>query len=120
MHNIDTMWEINSTIEFEQWFEIQSNQNKTAILQRVILLKNFGPNLARPYADVLHGSKYRNLKELRVQTQRSVLRIVYCFDYERKCFLLTAGDKKGKNEKQFYKKLIQEAEQIIEDNKIRT
>jgi len=113
------MWEVNYTKEFEEWFETIEAQSKIVILQRVILLQEFGPSLSRPYADVLHGSKYTNLKELRVRTKKRVLRIAYCFDFERKCFLLTAGDKKGKDEKLFYKKLIKNAEKIIEQNEIR-
>lgn len=44
-------------------------------------LENIEPNLPRPYTDVLHGSKkYKNLKELRNKTEKSVLRVSYYFD----------------------------------------
>jgi hypothetical protein len=36
----------------------------------------------------------------------------YIFDGERKAVLLIGGDKKGKDEKRFYKNLIKDAEKI--------
>ena len=56
----------------------------------------------------------KNLKEIRAQTEKHILRVAYYFDVNRKAFLLTGGDKKGKNEDRFYKNLIAEAERIIE------
>ena len=84
-------------------------------MQRVLLLRQYGPNLPRPYADVLHGSKkLSNLKELRNQMQKHLLRIAYYFDSARNAFLLTGGDKKGKDQDKFYKDLIAESELIVE------
>ena len=84
-------------------------------MERVLLLRQFGPNLPRPYSDTLHGSKkYKNLKELRNETKNHLLRIAYYFDTERNAFLLTGGDKKGKNQKKFYRDLLAESEAIIE------
>lgn len=109
------MWKVDSSEEYDAWFETLDEPEKEAVLERVILLGEFGPNLPRPYADVLHGSKkYKNLKELRNQTSEHVLRISYYFDPKRNAFLITGGDKKGKNEKKFYKDLISESEEIIE------
>lgn len=42
------------------------------------------------------------------------MRIAYYFDSVRNAFLLTGGDKKGKDQKKFYKDLIKESEEIIE------
>lgn len=109
------MWKIDSSEEYDFWFETLDENSKEAVLERVILLQEFGPNLPRPYADVLHGSKkYKNIKELRNQTADHVLRVSYYFDPERNAFLITGGDKKGKNEKKFYKNLVKESEEIIE------
>ena len=58
--------------------------------------------------------KIKNLKELRNQTQQHLLRVSYYFDSKRKAFLLTGGDKKGKDQDKFYKDLITESEIIIE------
>ncbi|UTC43397.1 type II toxin-antitoxin system RelE/ParE family toxin [Treponema sp. OMZ 857] len=109
------MWYVDSSDEYDSWFLTLDEACKEAVLERVLLLKQYGPNLPRPYADVLHGSKkYKNLKELRNQTQKHVLRIAYYFDSARKAFLLTGGDKKGKVHDKFYRDLIAESEIIIE------
>lgn len=109
------MWEVSSSNKYDLWFDQLDEESKEAVLERVILLREFGPNLPRPYSDVLHGSKkYKNLKELRNQTVNHVLRIVYYFDPNRNAFLLTGGDKKGKDQDKFYKDLISESESIIQ------
>ena len=108
-------WKIYSSEEYEAWFETLDPYSKEAVLERVLLLEVFGPNLPRPYADVLKGSRrYKNLKELRTQTATHVFRIAYYFDSRRHAILLTGGDKKGKDEARFYKNLIADAETIIE------
>ena len=110
------MWDVDSSDEYDAWFLTLDEECKEAVLQRVLLLRQFGPNLPRPYSDVLRGSKkYKNLKELRNQTRRQhLLRVSYYFDSGRNAFLLTGGDKKGKDQDKFYKDLIAESEVIIE------
>ena len=109
------MWNVDSSEEYDAWFKTLDEDSKEAVLQRVLLLREYGPNLPRPYADVLHGSKkVKNLKELRNQTQQHLLRVSYYFDSTRNAFLLTGGDKKGKDQDKFYKDLIAESEVIIE------
>ncbi len=48
------------------------------------------------------------------KTQKHILRVSYYFDTERKAFLLTGGDKKGKDQDKFYKDLVAESVTIIE------
>ena len=109
------MWDVDSSDEYDAWFLTLDEKCKEAVLQRVLLLQQYGPNLSRPYADVLHGSKkLSNLKELRNQSQKHLLRVAYYFDSARNAFLLTGGDKKGKDRDKFYKDLIAESEGIVE------
>lgn len=109
------MWDVDSSDEYDAWFLTLDEKCKEAVLQRVLLLQQYGPNLSRPYADVLHGSeKLSNLKELRNQTPKHLLRVAYYFDSARNAFLLTGGDKKGKDRDKFYKDLIAESEVIVE------
>ena len=83
------MWNLDSSDEYDAWFLSLDEESKEAVLQRVLLLWEYGPNLSRPYADTLHGSKkFSNLKELRNQTQQHVLRVSYYFDTKRNGFLL--------------------------------
>lgn len=73
------MWVVNATEEYLDWFSKQSGEAQEALLARVLLLQEFGPQLKRPHADTLKGSRLKNLKELRARTQSNVLRVVYLF-----------------------------------------
>ena len=111
----NSMWDVESSEEYDEWFSGLDDSSKEAVYERILLLREFGPNLPRPYADVLHGSKkLSNLKELRNRTKDHELRVAYYFDPVRKAFLLTGGDKKGKDQTKFYKDLIFAAESIVE------
>jgi len=108
-------WSVETTDEYDAWFLEQTGDNQATIQMRVEFLKEYGPHLPRPYADTLNGSKLNNLKELRAQTANNVFRVAFIFDEDRKAILLIGGDKKGKNEKRFYRDLIKQAEKIYED-----
>ena len=51
------MWNVDSSDEYDELFLSLDEESKEAVLQRVLLLRQYGPNLPCPYADVLHGSK---------------------------------------------------------------
>ena len=51
---------------------------------------------------------------MRIKTNEHVFRIAYYFDTKRNGILIIGGDKKGKDEKLFYKNLLKEAMEIIE------
>ena len=107
------LWDIVTSECYDAWFQEQAEDDKALIRSKVYLLGEYGPNLGRPHADTLKGSKkLSNLKELRAKTDVHEFRVAYVFDPERKGLLLTGGDKKGKNQKKFYKDLIKEAEQV--------
>jgi hypothetical protein len=107
-------WDVDTTDEYDAWFMDQEEDGQAAIRMKVEFLTEYGPNLPRPYADTLKGSKLSNLKELRAQTTAHVFRIAFLFDEKRKAILLTGGDKKGKNERRFYQNLIKQAEEIYQ------
>ena len=76
--------------------ELCEEDEETAMLvaAAINLLEEEGPNLGRPLADRIEGSKLHNLKELRPgSTGTSQVRILFIFDPERQAILLTAGDK---------------------------
>jgi hypothetical protein len=108
------MWNVYATEEYLTWFSALSEYDKEEINFKVRLLEEFGPNLARPHADTLEDDKIKNLKELRIKTNIHIFRIAYYFDIKRNAILLTGGDKKGKDQKLFYKKLIKDAKELIE------
>ena len=74
------------------------------------LLADYGPQLGRPHADTLKGSKHANMKELRFEAADGVWRAAFAFDPERRGILLAAGDKSGGSEKRFYKRLVAKAD----------
>lgn len=106
------MWEINRTNEIAEWIDNLDEDTKEAIFRALLILREIGPTLGRPYVDTLKSSKYKNLKELRIQIKRKVLRILFIFNVQRKIVLLVGGDKKG--DKRYYKRMIPIAEKLYE------
>jgi hypothetical protein len=102
--------------EFEAEFDLLSNDIQDAIYVVAKLLEETGPTVGRPYVDTLKGSKYANIKEMRVNADNGVWRIAFAFDPDRKAILLVGGDKVGKNEKRFYEKLISIADKRYENH----
>lgn len=107
-------WKIIISEEYEIWFNELPQKHKVAIATDLEVLKDIGPTLGRPYADQTKGSKYNNLKELRTKVPGHVYRSLFAFDPERHAVILGGGDKKGKNQEKFYKRLIAQAEIVFE------
>ena len=78
------------------------------------LLQQFGPQLGRPRADTLNGSRHANMKELRFDAADGVWRVAFAFDPNRKAILLVCGDKSGGSEKRFYRQLIEKADSRLD------
>lgn len=106
----DKDWDVRFDDEFEVEFAVLEVAVQDKIFVRAKLLRQFGPNLPRPYADTLDGSKYVNMKELRAPVGKEVWRVAYAFDVKRRAILLCAGNKGGKNSKKFYSELIEIAD----------
>ena len=66
------VWQIETTDEYDDWFLKQSENGQESIRMKVELLIEYGPNLPRPHADTLKGSKLKNLKELRAHTENHI------------------------------------------------
>jgi len=80
------------------------------LLAHIELLEQFGPQLGRPRADTLDGSRHPNMKELRFYAADGAWRVAFAFDPNRKAILLVGGDKSGVSEKRFYRQLIDKAD----------
>ncbi len=111
---------MNWTVEFHPAFEPEFDDYPEAVqnvmLARAGLLEINGPQLGRPYADTLKGSRHPNMKELRFDAADGVWRVAFAFDPERKAILLAAGDKTGGNEARFYRRLIAKADERFADH----
>ena len=88
-------WGILYADEFGAWWDGLSEEEQDDVAYGVGLLEQKGPQLKRPYADVVHGSRFPNMKELRVQHEGRPYRILFIFDPERNAVLLIGGDKTG-------------------------
>ncbi len=74
------------------------------------ILAEEGPDLGRPQVDTLHGSRHRNMKELRCRGVSGAWRVAFAFTPERRALLLVAGDKAGMKTRSFYGRLIRTAD----------
>lgn len=75
------------------------------MLAALLVLREKGPGLSRPYADTLRGSRYSNMKELRIKSRGDPIRAFFTFDPSRTGIVLCAGNKAG-NEKRFYDEML--------------
>jgi hypothetical protein len=88
-------WEIEFVEEFEEWWHTLTEAEQESIDFGVRLLEEYGPNLKRPMADHIRGSRYGNMRELICQHEGRPYRVLYAFDPRRVGVLLIGGDKTG-------------------------
>lgn len=109
-------WEVEGTEQFEGWYLECDDAAQEDIEAAVELLEEYGPTLGRPAVDTLNGSKYPNMKELRVQSNGRPLRIFFAFDPRRTAILLLGGDKTGNAH--FYDEFIPIADRLYAEHLI--
>lgn len=114
------MWIVAFGDEFDPEFQALPEAVQDEAIAMIRLLQQFGPQLRRPHADTLEGSKHANMKELRFDADGGVWRIAFAFDTRRKGILLVAGDKSGVGQKTFYRALIRKADQRFDAHLKRT
>ena len=73
------------------------------------LLRDKGPALGRPNVDTLRGSKFKNMKEIRVDAADGVWRVAFAFDPEQNAVVICGVDKSGLSSERFYRGLIAKA-----------
>ena len=103
-------WTVLFDDDFAEEISRLSDEVRMELRARIVLLRKLGPQLGRPHADTLTGSKHANMKELRFKAGNGVWRIAFAFDPKRSAILLVAGDKSGVSERRFYKNLIEVAD----------
>ena len=99
-------WIVEIGDEFEPEYDALPEEVQDELLAMTRLLQQFGPQLKRPHADTMNGSRHANMKELRFKAADGIWRVAFAFDPKRKAVLLVAGDKSGVSEKRFYRELI--------------
>ena len=109
-------WTVLFHDAFDTEFGRLAQDLQDELLAHARLLAEFGPNLGRPTADTLKGSRYANMKELRFFWQGEVWRVAFAFDPLRRAILLVGGDKGGADQRRFYKRLINTADERYDDH----
>jgi hypothetical protein len=97
--------------EFEAWWHSLDETEQDSVDRVVGLLIDRGVNLPRPYADTVQGSKFPNMKELRVQHAGRPYRILFAFAPRRCALLLIGGDKTGND--RWYEEFVPKADAIF-------
>ncbi len=107
-------WEILFNPAFELEFDALSSTVQDRILERVMVLAEFGPSLDRPNVDTLNQSRHSSMKELRFNADNGVWWVAFAFDPNRRAVLLGAGNKAGVSERLFYRELVGKADDRFE------
>jgi hypothetical protein len=102
-------WEVLFDEEFDEWLLTLDAGLQDEIWSHIEVLRRIGPNLGRPRVDTVKGSKFSNMKELRVQYQGDPWRILFAFDPRRNAILLVGGNKRAN--KRWYQEHIPIADQ---------
>jgi len=103
-------WSVIFADEFEAEYEALDPVVQNELLARAKLLQETGPQLGRPFADTLEGSRFANMKELRFDAAGGVWRVAFAFNPQRKGVLLVAGNKTGIAQRLFYRSLVKKAD----------
>ncbi|MDQ6944619.1 MAG: type II toxin-antitoxin system RelE/ParE family toxin [Candidatus Eremiobacteraeota bacterium] len=105
-------YDVEATDEFSEWYRSLEETVIEAVNAKMDLLVEVGWLLGRPHADTLYGSRYANLKELRVNAAGRPIRIFYAFDPRQSAIVLIGGDKTG--DPNFYRRMVPVAEALYE------
>jgi len=68
------VWAIKTTDRFDDWFNSLNDSERASVLAALLVLRERGPGLSRPYADTLKGCRHSNMKELRIQSKGDPLK----------------------------------------------
>lgn len=90
-----TMWEIEYTDEFEEWWAGLTQEEQESVSASVGLLEQCGPQLKHPHSSGINSSKHGQMRELRTQHAGEPIRTLYAFDPRRAAILLIGGNKTG-------------------------
>ena len=107
-------WEVEYTDEFGAWWEGLDEGTKIAIDATVRLLETKGPQLPFPHSSDVRGSRFGQMRELRIQYKGEPYRVLYAFDPRRMAILLIGGNKGGND--RWYQEYVPRADKLYEDH----
>ena len=105
-------WEVEYTDEFEAWWNGLTEDEQISVRASVVLLIEHGPHLGYPHSSQIKGSRHGRMRELRVQHQGRLVRVLYAFDHRRVAILLIGGDKTGNA--RWYDEFVPKADAIYD------
>lgn len=109
-------WEIEETDDVAMWLTQLTDTQRDAIRARLIHVLERGPRTGRPYVDHVKGSRFHQMKELRIASSGQ-LRLLFIFDPRRRCILLFGGDKSaGSQWNDWYRSAIRRADDLYEEH----
>jgi hypothetical protein len=107
-------WDIEHTDEFEAWWLSCTDDERESIRASVERLSAFGPALGFPYSSDVRGSRFGQMRELRVQHEGRPYRVFYAFNPLRTVLLLIGGEKTG--DARFYKRMVSVADDLYAEH----
>ena len=107
-------WEVEFTNEFGGWWNGLTEDEQARVEASVRLLQGQGPRLGYPHSSKIHGSRHGRMRELRVQSGGSPIRVLYALDPRRAAILLIGGDKTGDD--RFYDRMVPVADQLYDEH----
>lgn len=107
-------WEVEYTDEFAQWWDTLSEREQTAVDSCVRQLEDLGPVLPFPHSSDVRGFRHGVMRELRVRSGGTPIRVFYAFD-EKRTALLLIGGRKGSNNR-FYDQMVHVADRLFDEH----
>lgn len=95
---------VRVTAGFTRWMATLNPERREKITGAAALVAARGPTGGRPHVDVIHGSRLRKLKEVRID--RGV-RVLFAFDSHGDAIMLLGGDKTGRWNRWYPEKIRQ-------------
>jgi hypothetical protein len=106
-------WEVELTPQAERWYVGLKPRDAERIAAAFDQLERQGPQLGRPTADSVKGSRHQNMKELR--SFGGNLRALFAFDPRRHAIVLLGGDKTN-DWRGWYQRNIPAADRLYDDH----
>ena len=88
-------WTVEVTDDFEAWWDGLGEEERISVDGMIRVLETHGPSLGSPYSIEIVGSRYPQLRQLRVPHQEHVICVLYVIDEWREALVLLTGTTAG-------------------------
>ena len=106
--------EVIVTDEFKDWYSELLESEQAAVGRVVGLLIEHGATLRFPHSSGIQGSRFRSMRELRIQHAGEPYRVLYAFDPVRRAILLVGGIKTAQGNR-WYEDAIRLADRLLDE-----